>query len=233
MIDVIYLTGGKGKRAELGYPKQFARLKGKPLFIYGLETLRQINKIGRIIIPSDVTNSNVIRFLNEYNIENRYICEAGKTRQESVYNGLEHVKTKDVLICEAVRPFMSINLIRKVILADGDCVTPIDLSSASVIDILGNSYDRNDFGCVQMPQKYDTKKLFNAHAFCRGISSTDDMDLIYKYHKIYKEFPYYEEDHFKRKIIFHGERENIKITYPIDLKIAEAILSYKEGNKIE
>jgi 2-C-methyl-D-erythritol 4-phosphate cytidylyltransferase len=227
MIDVIYLTGGKGKRAELGYPKQFARLKGKPIFIYGLETLRKIEDIGTIIIPSDLDNSNVIRFLTEYNIENRYICKAGKTRQESVYNGLEHVKTKNVLICEAVRPFMSINLIKKVIEADGDCVVPIDLSSASVIDILGNSYDRNDFGCVQMPQKYDNQKLYKIHTGMISQNSTDDMDLIYKFEKISGEGP------FKRKIIFHGERENIKITYPIDLKIAEAILNYKEGNKIE
>ncbi|WP_428025043.1 2-C-methyl-D-erythritol 4-phosphate cytidylyltransferase [Arcobacter sp.] len=227
MIDVIYLTGGTGKRAKLGYPKQFARLKGKPIFIYGLETLRQIDKIGRIIIPSDITNSNVIRFLNEYNIENRYICKAGKTRQESVYNGLEYVKTKNVLICEAVRPFMSKDLIQRVIKADGDCVVPIDLSSASVIDILGNSYDRNDFGCVQMPQKYDNQKLYKIHTGMISQNSTDDMDLIYKFEKISGEV------HFKRKIIFHGERENIKITYPIDLKIAEAILNYKEGNKIE
>ena len=227
MIDVIYLTGGKGKRAELGYPKQFARLKGKPIFIYGLETLRKIKDIGKIIIPSDLDNSNVIRFLNEYNIENRYICEAGETRQQSVFNGLKHVKTKNVLICEAVRPFMSINLIKKVIEADGDCVVPIDLSSASVIDILGNSYDRNDFGCVQMPQKYDNQKLYKVHTGMISQNSTDDMDLIYKFQEISGEVP------FKRKIIFHGERENIKITYPIDLKIAEAILNYKEGNKIE
>ena len=227
MIDVIYLAGGTGKRAKLGYPKQFSRLKGKPLFIYGLETLRQIEEIEKIIIPSDLDNSNVIRFLNEYNIENRYICEAGETRQQSVYNGLEHVKTKNLLICEAVRPFMSINLIKKVIEADGDCVIPIDLSSATVIDILGNSYDRNDFGTVQMPQKFDKNKLFKVHSFMKNKTSTDDMDLIYKYNRLYDEVL------FNRRMIFHGERENIKITYPIDLKIAEAILDYKEGNKIE
>jgi len=229
MIDVIYLTGGKGKRAELGYPKQFARLKGKPLFIYGLETLRQIKEIEKIIIPSNFNNENdqTLKLLSEYGINNWHICKAGKTRQESVYNGLEHVKTKNVLICEAVRPFMSINLIKKVIEADGDCVIPIDLSSASVIDILGNSYDRNDFGCVQMPQKYDNQKLYKVHTGMISQNSTDDMDLIYKFQEISGEVP------FKRKIIFHGERENIKITYPIDLKIAEAILSYKEGSKIE
>ena len=231
MIDVIYLTGGKGKRAELGYPKQFARLKGKPIFIYGLETLRKIEDIGTIIIPSDLDNSNVIRFLNEYNIENRYICEAGETRQQSVFNGLKHVKTKNVLICEAVRPFMSINLIKKVIEADGDCVVPIDLSSASVIDILGHSYDRNSFGTVQMPQKYNSENLYEVHVCMYNESSTDDMDLIYKHSRLYDKVPLNRP--FKRKIIFHGERENIKITYPIDLKIAEAILDYKEGNKIE
>lgn len=228
MIDVIYLAGGIGKRAELGYPKQFARLKGKPVFIYGLETLRHIDEIGKIIIANnDKTIDKAIELLTEYNINNWCICEAGKTRQESVYNGLINVKTKNVLICEAVRPFMSKDLIQRVIIADGDCVVPIDISTATVIDILGNSYDRNDFGCVQMPQKYATDKLLEVHSFMKTKTSTDDMDLIYKYSKIHDKFP------FNRKIIFHGERENIKITYPIDLKIAEAILNYKEGNKIE
>ena len=229
MIDVIYLNGGTGKRAKLGYPKQFSRLKGKPIFIYGLETLRQIEEIGKIIIPSNFNNENdqTIKLLSEYGIDNWHTCKAGKTRQESVYNGLQNVKTRNVLICEAVRPFMSNDLIQRIIKADGDCVVPIDLSSATVIDILGNSYDRNDFGTVQMPQKFDKNKLFKVHSFMKNKTSTDDMDLIYKYNRLYDEVL------FNRRMIFHGERENIKITYPIDLKIAEAILDYKEGNKIE
>lgn len=230
MIDVIYLNGGSGERAELGFPKQFARLKGKPIMIYGLEILRQIKEINKIIIPCQkIVDEVIINNLFVYGIKNYMICEAGKTRQESVYNGLKNVGTKQVLICESVRPFMSKKLVEKVINIKGDCVSPIDKSVASVIDLDGVSYERNNIGTVQMPQKYDTKKLKKIHECMKEKKekATDEMDLICKYAVIYNEFP------FNRLVIFHGERENIKITYPIDLKIAEAILDYRSGKKDE
>lgn len=230
MIDVIYLNGGSGKRAELGYPKQFARLKGKPIMIYGLENLMHVENISKIIIPCQDEKEFVTRKnLHLYGIRNSITCKAGKTRQKSVCNGLKHVETEQVLIMESVRPFISINLIKKVIDIDGDCVSPIDQSIASVIDVNGISYERNDIGTVQMPQKFDTKKLQKIHEYMKeeAEKSTDDMDLICKCDVIYNEFP------FNRVAIFHGERENIKITYPIDLRIAEAILNYLEGENDE
>lgn len=231
MIDVIYLNGGSGKRAELGYPKQFARLKGKPIMIYGLENLMHVENISKIIIPCKEGKEEFVtrRNLHLYGIKNYISCNAGNNRQESVCNGLKHVETEQVLIMESVRPFTSINLIKKVIDIDGDCVSPIDQSIASVIDVNGISYERNDIGTVQMPQKFDTKKLQEVHENMKeeAEKSTDDMDLICKCDVIYNEFP------FNRLVVFHGERENIKITYPIDLKIAEAILDFLEGKKDE
>lgn len=228
MIDVIYLAGGTGKRTKLGYPKQFARLKGKPVMVYGLETLRRIKEIDKIIIPCDTDNSPLLGIITKYNLDNWHLCNAGNTRQESVYNGLRSVNTEQVLICESVRPFMSEKLINRVLKDPADCVTPIDESIASVVDVIGVSYDRKMLGCVQMPQKYDTKKLLMVHDIMdKNLNSTDDMDLIYKYSNVWDEVP------FNRISVIAGERENIKITYPIDLKIAEAILNYKEGSNIE
>lgn len=232
MIDVIYLNGGSGKRANLGYPKQFARLKGKPIMIYGLENLMHVENISKIIIPCQQGKEEFVtrRNLHLYGIKNYISCNAGNNRQESVCNGLKHVETEQVLIMESVRPFTSIKLIKKVIDIDGDCVSPIDQSIASVIDTTGESYIRNDIGTVQMPQKFDTKKLQQVHEYMKDKSkkSTDDMDLICIYIYLYdKDIP------FKRIRVFHGERENIKITYPIDLKIAEAILDFLEGKKDE
>ena len=226
MIDVIYLTGGIGKRTKLGYPKQFARLKGKPIMVFGLETLRKIKEINKIIIPYN--DSRLLEIITKYNIDNWHLCNAGKTRQESVYNGLRSVKTEQVLICESVRPFMSESLIKRVINDMSDYVSPIDESIATIINLTGVSYNRKLLGQVQMPQKFDTKKLLMIHEkMNQDLNSSDDMDLIYKYYKAYNDIP------FNRISVILGERENIKITYPIDLKIAEAILNYKEGSKIE
>lgn len=234
MIDVIYLAGGTGKRTKLGYPKQLARLKGKPIIIYGLETLRKIDEIGQIIISCDIDNSQYLNILSNYNFKNIILSRAKETRQKSIYNELKNIKTEQVLICEAVRPFMNEKLVRKVINLSGDCIIPIDYSLATVADMLGNTYKRDNIGCVQMPQKYNTETLLKVHEFMdyRNETCTDDYDLISKY-RFYHEVKPFSEFPFNRRIIFHGERENIKITYPIDLKIAEAILDYQDGNKIE
>lgn len=224
MIDVIYLNGGKGVRAGLGYPKQFARINGKPILVYGLETLRQLKDIGKIFIPT--ANGNLIKttaLLNEYHVTNFHLVEAGETRQLSVRNALEHVTTERVLICEAVRPMMNKLLVQKVIDINSECVIPFDRSIATVVDVHGNCYDREKIGMVQMPQKYNTQKLLDISQYMIDIgnyNASDDFSLYQEYLKVKKN----EAIMFEDVYMFHGYHENIKITYPIDLKIAEVML---------
>lgn len=230
MIDVIYLAGGEGIRAGLGYPKQFARIGGKPIIIYGLETLNKIDEISNIIIPSS-DKDKTLEILNSYNIDNFKIIENGETRQESVYKGLEYINTEYVLICEAVRPFMSEKLINKVIEKNNDIAviprsTPV--ATVSMTDKYNNNYtiDRNCCGQVQMPQKFKTEYLIECHkaAIENENNHTDDLALILC-------------NDYKCKDnnidILKGEEQNIKITTPLDLYIAEAILKYRAGDKIE
>jgi len=240
MIDVIYLAGGKGIRAGLGYPKQFARIGGKPIIIYGLETLNKINEIGNIIIPCEADYvKHIIKFAKTYNITKNIIpVPPGETRQKSVYNGLnfdgcEFKLTEYVLICEAVRPFMSYDSVKTVLACNNDIITPISKLVSTVINFNQKDYiyslDRDFCGEVQMPQKYKTDILFECHKIAIDMEHTftDDLALVIncimftKYKKI--------ED----INIIKGEEQNIKITTPLDLHIAEAILKYKAGDKIE
>lgn len=215
--DVIYLSGGKGLRLNLGYPKQFARINGKPIIIYGLETLNQLKEINNIIIPCNQDCVNTInKMCIDYNITKNIIyVPAGKTRQESVYNSItveNFVLTKYILICEAVRPFMSVELIKKVLEIDKNVVVPLKYSMASVLDIYGEYYDRSEIGEVMMPQKFLTSLLIDCHNQSKedDTTFTDDASLVIEYSD-YK--PY----------IIWGEEKNIKITTPLDLVIAEAI----------
>ena len=226
-MDVIYLAGGHGKRVGLGYPKQFARINGKSIFLYGIETLCEIQKIENIIIPSKdyLFMSEQLESLNLKNYKTLINCRAGRTRQESVFYGLKKVTSDFVLIHESVRPFASKKLIMSVIDAPGDCVVPIDQSIATVIDINGLSYDRNIIGAVQTPQKYRTESLKIVHETTKLKNSTDDYSLIYDYMN--------NNNNIKDKrvvfddvLIFHGEHTNIKITYPVDLQIAKGIYNY-------
>lgn len=223
-MDVIYLNGGSGKRVGLGYPKQFSRINGKPLLIYGIETLKKIEQINKIIVPTqDEDMGKTLEIITSYNLnDNLTITVGGKSRQESVLKALVKVNSTNVLICEAVRPFMSKELIEKVIKEPGNCVVPFDPSVATVIDIYGNTYNRNVTGCVQMPQRYKTWMLKQVYKYFEDKAvmhtATDDFDLIRHYESINQIIL------FEVKNIFKGDYGNIKITYPIDLKIAEAIL---------
>ncbi len=215
MIDVIYLSGGSGVRADLGYPKQFARLKGKPIMIYGLETLRKIEEIGQIIIPAN-NYDKTSTILNDYCIENYKIVENGETRQKSVYNSLEYIKTDYVLIMEAVRPFCSEKLIKKVLRFTGDFIVPRDQLFATVIQDFGSAIDRDFCGPVQMPQKYKLDLLKNCHEKAKEaglFNFTDDSVLVINF------------SDSKPKVI-KGEQCNIKITTPLDLYMAEGIYEY-------
>lgn len=215
--DVIYLAGGKGVRAGLGYPKQFSRLNGKPILIYGLETLRKIT-IAKIIIP---TCQDISKLLDDYNIKNCEMIDAGETRQQSVYNALKLVKSEYVLIMEAVRPFCSKELIEKIIKVSGDFVVPRSIMYSTVIHDCGGIINRDFCGEVQMPQKFKTKLLMEAHEKAKEdhlINFTDDAALIMECSDI------------KPKVL-KGEQCNIKITTPLDLKIAEGIYEYNNNRE--
>ncbi len=216
MIDVIYLAAGRGKRAKLGYPKQFARLGGKPIMIHGLEVFQQIPEVSQIIVvrpmitketPQDWRVEEVVL---KYGIKKAVFVEGGKTRQESVRRGLEMVTTDYVLIAEAVRPFITEDFVKRIIDMPGNCVTPWLSSISTVLSVSGEPMDREKIGEVQMPQKYSTSILKTAHQKAKGKAYTDDMALVIKETKA-------------RPILMKGLEQNIKITTPLDIVIAGAI----------
>ena len=216
MIDVIYLAAGYGKRVKLGYPKQFARLGGKPIMIHALEVFQGMDEIDTIIIAyADIVKTEAI--LRPYEIKKAYYVLGGQTRQESVKKALEFVSTEYVLIHEAVRPFITAEFIKTVIEMEGQAVTPWKQAISTVISAAGKSYDRDYLGEVQMPQKYNTNLLRMAHQKALDFIYTDDADLLNKVA-------------FVKPNVIPGIEENIKITTPLDLVIAEAIYQSKHNN---
>lgn len=213
MIDVIYLNGGKGVRANLGYPKQFTRLAGKPIMIYGLELLNKISEIGNIIIPSSYIETTEI-LLDQYQIKNFEIIENGENRQLSVCGALGHVKTKHVLIMEAVRPFITREFVENIISIHSDFVVPISRSLSTVLTKNGKVIDRDQVGQVQMPQKYLKSLLIDCHesAFKENrLEYTDDAALVIS-------------ESTSTPYVIDGLEQNIKITTPLDLRIMEGLM---------
>ena len=212
-MNVIYLSAGSGVRAKLGYPKQFALLGGKPIMMYGLEILQSMPNIDRIIVTcaeSEINKTNTL--IDDYGITKAVLVLGGATRQESVRLGLSLVDSKHLLVMEAVRPFVNKDFINKVIQTKGDFITPIKHAISTVLTFDGAWLDRRMTGEVQMPQKYGTKLLLDAHVrACKEY--TDDAALVIDTLHI-------------EPCIIEGLEENIKITTPLDLRIAEPIYQY-------
>lgn len=214
MIDVIYLCGGKGIRTNLKDPKQYFLIDGKPLFMIALEKLNKIDDVRNIIIPCCIDwTSTIEKCIKLYGIKKHVILSSsGISRQESVWNAINPESfdnfnlTKDILIMESVRPYVTKEFIQKVIDIENDFVIPISQSMSTVIDFYGNKYNRDMVGEVQLPQKYDSVFLIECHKKAKkgGHIYTDDAALCLN-------------NSGKKPYVFYGLRNNIKITTREDI----------------
>lgn len=237
-MDLIYLCGGIGKRAKLGYPKQFVLLGGKPIFLHGLEKFCNMKEVKNIIIPSsDIAktisymlsygNFKSINKTDYFNGKKVVLIENGNSRQASVRKALEYVNSEFVLIGEGVRPFISYNLINNVINKREKFVTPVaNLKATPIIKPNGFCNDRDKVFEVQLPQKFNVVELINAYNKIDALGDdnygdfTDDCQLV---------------NYMTGAgiTIIDGIEENIKITTPLDIEIAKAIYKYLNGGMNE
>lgn len=145
------------------------------------------------------------------------ITAGGVTRQDSVSSGLEEVSSDLVLVHDAARPFATTELIERVLAQldgfDGAIpALPLDETVKRVDDErVVETIDRERLWAVQTPQGFHTEVLSSAHEKARaeGINSTDDAMLVERYGGSVK--------------VVRGLRSNLKITYPEDFEMAEAL----------
>ncbi len=230
-VFALILAGGEGKRFRDSLPKQFVEILGKTVLersIIPFEETGFVDEIFVVVNPSYLSLGKKI--LGGKNFRKiRSIVEGGKTRQESVRRGLSCMEGKEgvVLIHDAVRPFISPEKIEAVI-RELDRYNAVSLAfpvkeTIGVVSgemLLTDIPERSKLFSLQTPQGFKLSLIREAHirALKEGFNkATDDCSLIRKY------FP-------KEPVrLILGDERNIKITYPIDLKIAEVILRFKEG----
>ena len=220
-MDAIILAAGLGKRTKLHEPKQLFRLGGIPIFIRIINIFQSIDEIDKIILAVIQGQEEYFSdILKDYNIKNIEVISGGNTRQESVYRGLKHVTTEKVIIHEAARPFINKEFLERLIHNENDNVVPILNIPFTVCNLKEKYYpNRQDVVNIQLPQKFNTKLLKEAHFKYEGYDFTDDSSLFALVNGI-DNITYIE-----------GLEENIKITLNIDTKIAEVIYSeYCTGN---
>lgn len=224
----IILASGTGERTGLKIPKQFVKIAGKTVFEHTIDTFEKHPLIDEIII---VSNSNYIEQVKELIIKDDYkkitkILAGGKTRRESSYIGISSIKEENskVIIHDAVRPFMHTSIIDKCLNALKEYkAVDVAIKSADTLirinekNIIEEIPDRTLYRKGQTPQAFDLKTIKSAHELANqeeNISVTDDCGLILKF-KLCEVY------------VIDGDEFNHKITYPIDIAIADKLFQMK------
>jgi 2-C-methyl-D-erythritol 4-phosphate cytidylyltransferase len=199
-------------------PKQYLELCEKPLLIHTLKALDQYFNQPKFIIAMDLSwEEYVLSYLIQEGLKDRCcIVSGGKERYDSVKNALERVDTTWVGVHDAVRPFVSMNTINHLMagIVQYPAIIPVLPLKDSLRRLHPNhseAMNREEFACVQTPQCFHVNVLKHAYALPLEETFTDDASLV---------------EHSGVKIhCVSGNEENIKITSPIDLLLAEQLLT--------
>ena len=220
MDYIIIVAGGKGLRMGSDIPKQFLPIGGKPVLMRTLERFRQYSPTLQIILVLPKAQQDYWQKLcKEYAFDIDYqLADGGETRFHSVQNGLAKIPDNAqgvVGVHDGVRPFPSIDVIRNCYetAREKKAVIPVIPVVETVRYLKGDTsvtVPRNDYRLVQTPQTFDIQLLKAANRQPYNDGFTDDASVV-------------EAFGFNITLV-EGNRENIKITTPYDLKIAEVLI---------
>lgn len=215
-IEAIIVAGGKGRR--IGQDKLYVPLRGKPIIFYTIEAILAL--VPSIILVVSEERLNWWKENNRYRIKK--IVVGGKERQDSVHQGLKSLNENIelVLIHDGARPFVSKELIERVILSAKEykAVVPGVKSKATVKTVKDgwaiNTLNREYVWLIQTPQCFERELIVKSYekAYNEGFYGTDCASIV-------------EKGGFKIKVI-PGDERNIKITTQFDLELANFLARY-------
>ena len=226
---IIIVAGGKGLRMGSEVPKQFLPIGGKPVLMRTLERFREYSAdLQIILVLPEAQQAYWYELCLQYGFQVEYaLANGGATRFHSVQNGLALVPVDAegvVGVHDGVRPFPSVDVISRCYetARTAGAVVPVIPVVETLRHITGNGQDglpytgpsetvpRGDYRLVQTPQCFDIQLIKAANRQPYNDGFTDDASVVESYgHDI---------------TLVDGNRENIKITTPYDLKIAECII---------
>lgn len=218
---IIIVAGGKGLRMGGDIPKQFLPIHGKPVLMRTLERFREYSEALRIILVLPKAQQEYWYSLcKEYTFDMDYqIADGGETRFHSVQNGLSLIPDDEqgvVGVHDGVRPFVSTEVIKRCYdtARTEKAVIPVTPVVETLRHINGNGSGtnvlRSEYRLVQTPQTFDIQLLKRANQQPYSEAFTDDASVV--------------EGIGQQVTMVEGNRENIKLTTPFDITIAEVLL---------
>jgi len=212
---VIITASGKGLRMNSDIPKQFIEIAGKPIIMHTIEKFYNYNKQINIIVT---LNSQMLDYWNElikkykFKISHKIVI-GGKTRFHSIKNAITKIEENSITaVHDAVRPLVSLNTIVRCFKKAEECgnAVPFININESIREINGTLNKiaiRDNFVLIQTPQVFMSDILIKAYKQEFSENFTDDASVA--------------ENIGQNINLIEGNYENIKITKPLDLKIAE------------
>ncbi|MCL3779979.1 2-C-methyl-D-erythritol 4-phosphate cytidylyltransferase [Prolixibacteraceae bacterium JC049] len=215
----IIVAGGRGSRMGAEMPKQFLKIKDRPILMHTIERFfffDQSIKLTVVLPEKQISLWQELCKEFQFDIEHEVVA-GGETRFHSVKNGLATITSEQlVLIHDGVRPLVSKETIARCCNEaekSGAVVPamPVNESLRKVKSDSNKAVDRSTYVNVQTPQVFKTKVITEAYNQEFKNWFTDDASVV--------------EANGNSISITDGNRENIKLTHPGDLQIAELLLA--------
>lgn len=205
-------------------PKPFIEVAGRSILNHTIDKFISIDGLRQVIVVASAQNVSVAKkMVTEYSRSNVLfsVVEGGKERQDSIHNALKYVEENVdlIMVHDSVRPFVGTDHIMECInsaLETGAAVLGVPVrDTIKKVDSEGNvdsTPDRSALWQIQTPQIFRRRILIAAYekAMNEGFVGTDDSSLV-------------ESAGFPVKVV-KGDVSNFKVTYPIDLQVAEQII---------
>lgn len=232
----IILAGGVGRRFDAKVPKQFIELEGNPLLIHTLKAFEEAESIAKFILMSPKSwLSKTDALLRSYNFSKMEAALiGGDTRFFSTWEALKycktHLATANLKLCihDAVRPFIQPSKINELLdlLKDFQAATLVNSVVESLLEfdesgLVKSIPNRSYWANIQTPQAFHFQALYRAYSKARAadnLNFTDDCGVVLHY-----------DPTLKIKTL-QGSPDNIKITHPDDLFLAQKI--YRKYSRI-
>ena len=248
-VTCIIPAAGQGRRMKAGINKQFLKLDRKPVLTHTWRVFTRLSFIKEIIL---VVNENekelclnevVLPYRDEKNRDERRfgsikVIAGGSTRQASVYNGIKEAAktTSEILIHDGARPLVTPELVKKVVdkcreYTAAIAAVPVKdtIKMTEEAGVQGREGEREVFikdtpprdllWAAQTPQVFEKRLIRRAYekSFEEGYTGTDDSSLVERLGT----FP----------AIVESSYENLKVTTPEDIKVAENIFTRRDKNE--
>ena len=216
---ILIVAGGRGTRMGGPQPKQFLELAGRPVLMHTLEAFDRWDASARFIVVLPEDQIDTWKRLCEAHVFGRIhrVVAGGETRFHSVRNGLDAVASNGLIaVHDGVRPLVAPSVIAACFAAaaDGGAAVPVVpvVESVREVDADGGSrpVDRTRLRVVQTPQVFRADVLRAAYCLPYDPRFTDDASVVEASGVAVRLVP--------------GNRENIKLTTPMDLLLAEQLM---------